>query len=129
MRAQGPVSTHMETLYQAFGFIAAVCIGIAVLTIFFTALGYLKRRWRGGDVVKMEGMVRDGRLVNVHLTGGRVLERKRLVGFTDEHSFKGGDIPVQLSRLVVLEAADGARTLIRADAVRVIEEVGGGQQA
>ena len=46
----------------------------------------------------------------------------RLVGFTDQNSVKG-NIPHQLANMVVLETEKGARILIRADSVKMIEEV------
>ena len=112
----------MDLFYQTFGFIAAICAGIIILTVFFTAVSYFKRTTRGFDVVKMKGFVKDGRLVNVHLSSGKIYDGVRFVGFTDQRSAKGG-VPYQLSSMVVCETTKGARLLIRADAVRIIEEV------
>ncbi len=112
----------MDTFNQVFGFVAAICIGIIVLTAFFTGLGYLKRRTRGFDIVKMKGFIKDGRLVNVHLSSGMVYRGVRFVGFSDQSSTKGG-VPFQLSQMVVCETVKGARVLFRPEAVRIIEEV------
>jgi hypothetical protein len=112
----------MDTFNQTFGFIAAVCIGIIVLAGFFTALSYFKRATRGFDVVKLKGFIKDGKHVNVYLAGGKSVLGVRFVGFTDQSAGKGG-VPYQLSHMVVLETAKGARILIRADSVRMIEEI------
>ena len=112
----------MESFYQVFGVVAALCAGIIILGVFFTGLGYLKRRTRGFDVVKLKGFIKDGRLVNVHLAGGKSVLGVRFVGFTDQTAGKGG-VPYQLSSMVVLETRKGGRVLIRADSVRMIEEV------
>ena len=112
----------MDLFYQTFGFVVAICAGIIILTVFFTAIGYFKRATRGFDVVKLKGFIKDGRLVNVYLSGGKSVLGVRLVGFTDQGSGKGG-VPYQLSHMVVLETVKGARVLVRSDAVRMIEEL------
>ena len=112
----------MDLFYQTFGFVAAICAGIIILTVFFTAISYFKRATRGFDVVKLKGFIKDGKRVNVYLSGGKSVLGVRLVGFTDQSAGKGG-VSYQLSHMVVLETAKGARVLVRSDAVRMIEEV------
>jgi hypothetical protein len=115
-------STRMDTFYQVFGFVAAICIGIIVLTAFFTAVGYFKSKTRGFDILKLKGFIKDGKLINVHLSGGKSLLGVRFVGFTDQSVGKGG-VPYQLSSMVILETTKGSRIFIRADSVKMIEEV------
>ena len=63
----------MKTFFQTFGFVAAICAGIILLTVFFTVIGSI-RRWLGGPaVVKMKGFLKDAKFVNVHLSGGKIL--------------------------------------------------------
>jgi hypothetical protein len=112
----------MSLFYETFGFIAAICVGIIILTVFFLAVGYFRRATRGFDVVKLKGFIKDGKFVNVYLSGGKSVLGVRFVGFTDQSAGKGA-VPYQLSSMVVLETAGGARVLIRSDAVRMIEEV------
>ena len=112
----------MELFYQTFGFVAAICAGIIILAVFFTAIGYFKRTTRGFDVVTLKGFVKDGKFVNIYLSGGKSVLGVRFVGITNQSSGKGG-VPYQLSNMVVLEKDTGARVLIRSDAVRMIEEV------
>ncbi|MGV3533228.1 MAG: hypothetical protein ACO1QR_12720 [Chthoniobacteraceae bacterium] len=114
--------THMDTFYHVFGFVAAICIGIMALATFFGIVGYLKRRTASYDIVKMKRFIKDGRAVNVHLSDGKVFSGVRFVGFTDQDSGKGG-IPFALSQMVVCETSKGSRIFLRAEAVRVIEEV------
>ncbi len=111
----------MDLFYQTFGFIAAICLGIIVLTLFFLGVGCVRRATRGFDVLKLKGFIKDGKLVNLYLSGGKSVLGVRFVGFTDGGAGKGG-VPYQLSNMVVLESTKGARILIRADAVRMIEE-------
>jgi len=112
----------METFYQVFGFVAAICIGIIVLSVFFTGVGYFKRKTQGFDIVKMKGFIKDGRLVNIHLSNGMNYRGVRFIGFSDQSSAKGG-VPHQLSQMVVCETEKGARVLFRPEAVRIIEEI------
>jgi hypothetical protein len=112
----------MDTFYQVFGFVAAICVGIIVLTAFFTAVGYFKSKTRGFDILKLKGFIKDGKLINVHLSGGKSLVGVRFVGFTDQNVGKGG-VPYQLSSMVILETTKGSRIFIRADSVKMIEEV------
>jgi hypothetical protein len=113
----------MDTFYQVFGFVAALCAGIVILTFFFTALSYFKRVVRGSGVVSVSGFVLEGKRLNVHLSAGRILQRVRLVGFTDQISAKGEAIPYQLSSMAVFETEQRARILVRGDSIRMIEEV------
>ncbi|MBI3414211.1 MAG: hypothetical protein HY043_02645 [Verrucomicrobia bacterium] len=112
----------METFYQVFGFVAAICAGIIILAVFFTGLGYVKRAKRGFDIVKMKHFIKEGKLVNVHLNTGRIFTGLRFVGFTDASSSKDG-VPFALSQMVVCETGNGARVFFKAEAVRVIEEI------
>jgi hypothetical protein len=112
----------MDTFYQVFGFVAALSLGIIILSLFFMGVGYFKRVTRGFDVLKLKGFIKDGKLVNVYLSGGKSVLGVKFVGFTDQSAGKGG-VPYQLSSMVVLETAKGARVLVRSDAVRMIEEV------
>ena len=113
----------MNTFYEVLGFVAAMCLGVMVLTLFFTGLGFLKSKTRRFAVIKAKDFVRDGRLVNVHLSSGIVYRRVRFIGFTDQDAAKNG-IPFQLAQMVVCETEEGARVLFRPDALRIIEEVG-----
>lgn len=112
----------MEMFYQVFGFVAAICVGVIILVLFFTGLGYIKRARRDFDIVKLKRFIKEGKLVNVHLNTGRIFAGLRFVGFTDASSSKEG-VPFTLSQLVVCETAKGARGFFKAEAVRVIEEV------
>lgn len=113
----------MDTFYHVFGFVAALCAGIIILAVFFTALSYFKRVVRGPGVVTVSGFIRDGKWVSVQLTGGRALQRVRFIGFSEQNSAKGGAIPYQLSSMAVFETEQEARILVRADSIRMIEEV------
>jgi len=72
--------------------------------------------------VKLKGFIKDGKLVNVYLSGGKSVLGVKFVGFTDQNAGKAG-VPYQLSSMLVLETVKGSRVLIRSDAVRMIEEV------
>jgi hypothetical protein len=114
----------METFYQVFGFVGAICAGIIILAGFFTALNYFKTTVQGPDVLTVKGFVREGKLVNVHLAPGRTLEKVRFIGFTSHGSVKGGGpVPYQLSSMAVLESSQGNRVLVRAESIRSIEEI------
>lgn len=113
-----------QTFAPVFGSVAALCAGVIVLAVFFVALNRLRRAFGEPAVIKMRGFLKDAKHVNIHLAGGRVLEAMTFVGFTDPNSLKGGRIPYQLSNMVVLENTNGNRVLVRADMIKMIEEVG-----
>ena len=112
----------MELFKQTFGFVAAICVGIIILTLFFMVVSYFKGTTRGFDVVKMKGFIKDGKLINVHLSTGKTLLEVRFIGFTNQTTGKGG-VPYQLASMVVLETAKKARIYVRADSVRMFEEI------
>jgi hypothetical protein len=113
----------MEMFYTTFGFVGAVVLGIVILTVFFKLAGLAQAKMGPPTLIKMKGFLKDAAWLNVHLAGGKVLERVRFVGFTDNSSSKGGRIPYQLANMVVLETAAGKRILLRSDAVKMIEEI------
>jgi hypothetical protein len=113
----------MEMFYTTFGFVGAVVLGIVVLTVFFKLVGLAQTKMGAPALIKVKGFLKDAAWINVHLAGGKVLERVRFVGFTDSSSAKGGRIPYQLSNMVVLETSAAKRILIRSDAVKMIEEI------
>ena len=115
----------MDTFRETFGFIGAICAGIIILALFFTVLSFFKGNIRGFKILKVKDFIREGQLVNVHLTGGKSVLGVRFIGFTHSEPGKGG-MPYQLGSLVVLETAEGARVFLKPDTVRMIEEVSAG---
>ena len=117
-----PMEIFMETFYAVFGPVIALCAGIIILTLFFTAIGYFKRVTRGFNVIKMKGFIKNDKLINVHLRNGKILTEVCFVGFTDQSSTNTA-IPHQLSKMVVLETVKGVRMYIKSDSVQMFEEV------
>lgn len=112
----------MDNFYEVFGFVAAICLGIMSLTLFYTVIGFLKRTLQGTSVLSGSGFVRSGKIVRVHLRDGHVTSKVRFIGFSDS-STKNVAIPHQLSSMMVFETEAGARLMIRADSIKMIEEV------
>jgi hypothetical protein len=113
----------METFAQTFGFVAAITAGIIILAVFFSVLGYVKRVCGGPTVLKVKGLLNDGRLLNVHLNNGKILEAVKFIGFADPNSPKGAGLPYQFANMLIVENASGSRLLIRAETVRMLEEI------
>jgi hypothetical protein len=59
--------------------------------------------------------------LKVHLNGSKTLAYVKFVGFTDPDSMKG--VPYHLNNMVVFETAAGKRVSVRADTIRMIEEI------
>jgi hypothetical protein len=112
----------MDAFTNTFGGVAALCLGIIIVSVFFTLLSYANKAINGNKVVKLKGFIKDAALVTVHLVGGKALEQMKFVGFTDSPSAKG-NIPYQLRSMVVLENPKGLRIFIRADSIKMIEEL------
>ena len=86
----------MEMFYTTFGFVGAIVLGIVILAIFFKVLGILQAKMGAPAIIKMKGFLKDAAWINVHLAGGKLLERVRFVGFTDHSSAKGGPDAVKM---------------------------------
>lgn len=112
----------MDVFYQVFGFVAAVCLGIMILTGFFTAISFFKRTKRGFNVLPQKGFVRDGKQIHVHLRSGKSLQGMGFVGFIDQSSGNSG-VPFPFLGMLVLVNTQGSRVLIRADSVMMLEEI------
>lgn len=101
--------------------IGAICIGIMALAIFFSILQGIKNRLAGTTkCIKIKKLFDRAENVTVHLSSGKVVSDVRFVGFTDPGSLKG--VPYHLAHMAVFEATDGRRVLLRADAIRMMEE-------
>jgi hypothetical protein len=112
----------MDVFISTIGFIAAVVIGIVTMTLFFLAVGAVQRKLGDPDIVKVGKLLKGAEWINVHLAGGRVLEKVKFVGFAGNNGIKGGHIPYQLMGMVILETSAGTRLIIRADKISMIEE-------
>jgi hypothetical protein len=111
----------METFLNSISIIGALCIGIIILSIFFTLLSSGKRRFSQVNIVKLDGLFKTSDFLNVHLSCGRSVSHVKFIGFTDSESMKG--IPHQLTNMVVFENAYGKRVLLRPDSIRMMEEI------
>ncbi len=112
----------MDTFTNTFGGVAALCLGVIILAVFFSLLNLVNRLAGGNKLIKFRGLLKEAAWVNVHLIGGNTLTRMKFVGFTDPPSAKG-NVPFQLRNMVVLENEHGLRTLIKAETIRMIEEI------
>jgi hypothetical protein len=108
----------VETFSPVFGFVAAICIGIITLTVFFTLVGMFNRKVRGFEIVKTKKLFKEGKLVNITLNNGTVFRKVKFVGFTTHHP----GAPSRLSQMLVCEKENGSKVFFQADTVRVIEE-------
>jgi hypothetical protein len=115
----------MEIFQNTFGFVGAILLGIIILTLFFKLLNFIQSKMGSPGLIKMNAFLKDASRVNVHLSGGRIMEQVKFIGFTDQRSMKGGQLPYHLSHMVVLENEAAKRILIRADAIKMIEEADG----
>jgi hypothetical protein len=112
----------MEYFENVLGVVMACVIGIIVLTVFFKLLAALQRHFDNSPLIKVTGLTKPGGWVNVHVAGGKAIERVKFVGFTEQGG-KGGNLPYQMATMLVLEQEDGRRIFVRADSVRMLEEV------
>jgi hypothetical protein len=111
----------MEVFIVWISVIGALCIGIMALAIFFTLLSAAKQHFSKTAMIKIKGVFKNSELLNVHLNGSKTLSRVKMTGFTDTDSMKGA--PYQLNNMVVFETTEGKRILLRADTIRMIEEI------
>jgi len=111
----------METFIVWISVIGAICIGVMALAVFFTLLNAIQRRFSKTAIIKLKGIFKTSEWLNVHLNGSKTVEHVKFVGVTDPNSMKG--VPYHLNNMVVFETAAGKRVLLRADTIRMIEEI------
>jgi hypothetical protein len=107
---------------QCVSVIGAVVLGIMVLTVFVKLLGRLERgSWRlGVKEVAVEGLFGEKGTVTVRLSDGAVIEDVRIAGLTDTSGAQNLRLQ-EFDRMVILEHADGRRTVIPPKSIRRIE--------
>src|SRR6266446_9742887 len=113
----------VDSFQAVFGFVAACVVGVIVLAVFFQGLAMLNRRFGPSAEIKFREVLKRDTWLNVHLAGGKVLERVQFLGFTDSHSVKGGNVPYHLANMMILRTCAGRRVLLRADSVKMLEEI------
>ena len=111
----------MDSFLPVFSGVLALVLGIVILSIFWWGLARLGRLLDGRKIVRLPGLGGNSALVNVHLLGGTVLEKMKMLGTTQDGG-KGG-LPHQLYRMVVLENQEGLKLYIKGDSIRMIEEL------
>jgi hypothetical protein len=116
---------RMDIFLNTFGFVGAILLGIIILTLFIKLLNFTSSKMGDPALIKMNKFFNNANRIKVHLAGGKVLENFKFIGFTHPSSMKGGHIPYHLANMVVLENSAAKRILIRADAIKMIEEVDG----
>lgn len=101
--------------------IASICGGIAALAVFFWLLGAVTR-WFTRPAPPELAFVAEGARVNVHLRGGQTVSDVTFVGFSPGEP-KGSEVPHALRAMLVVVQDPDRRLLIRADRIRMIEEL------
>lgn len=111
----------MNDLPEIVLIVGTIVVAIMVLTAFFKIINWVGRKLENNPVrIGFKGVLNNRTLATVHLTTGTVLENVRLIGFTEGSTMKG-HIPYELHSMVILEHADGRRTIIQAKSIRMIE--------
>src|SRR4051812_31310216 len=99
--------------------IVSIVLAIMVLTLFFKAINWVERKASKNPMrVAFKGILDEKTPATVFL-GGEKVENVLLKGFTDTTSFKNG-LPHQFNNMVILEHADGRRTIIPAKSIQRI---------
>ena len=117
----------MDAFAQTFGAVAALCLGIFAVTLFFKAINYLGGVVRGtsGKILVAQDFIRQDALVTVKLTGAETLDRVKFIGFT-KSQIQGKDaMPFQFTRMAVFENSAGERIFIPSATIQYIKEVSG----
>lgn len=108
----------MDAFGAWFGPVLALCLGVMTLTGFFPLVGMIRDRVSPPAAKLVKVLLKDTERVTIHLSGAALLEDVRVVGFVQTTGTRG--IPYPLAPLLVVETADGHRSLVRAVHVRMI---------
>jgi len=93
-----------------------------ILALFFTALGMLKRKISSSPILKVKGFLNESKKVNLHLNRGQSFKDVYFIGVVDQHQAKE-NLPYQFVGMIIIEDLEKKRTMIRAETIRMIEEV------
>ena len=112
----------MNTFNETLGFVAAICAGVVFIVVFFKLSSRGKGKESSPTLVELEGALKAGERVDVHLSNGHVVAGVRFVGLTNP-GWNGANLPYGVAHMLVFERESGSRVLVQASAVRVIEGI------
>ena len=110
----------VESFTAWLGAIGALCIGIMALAVFFALLNAVKDSLKKPQHIQIKGFLSEAELVTVHLTSGKVISGLKFVGVVDASTIKG-NLPWQLTSMVVFETEDQRRVMVRGDSIKIME--------
>lgn len=108
----------MHPFEQTVSVVGPVVAAVIILTLFFQLLARYSAK--APSRMGLKGIFDDRTPLIVHLSNGTTYADVRLAGFTDAAAPKG-HLPYDLHGMVILEHADGRRTLIHGKSIRMIE--------
>ena len=111
-----------DTFAQAFGYVAAIAGGIAMLTVFFLIVARINRLFSRSDMVTLKGVIDEQALIDVVLKEGERICDVKLIGVTDPKTGKGPSLPYQLNHLVVFQKQDGRKYFVLPESINYMEE-------
>jgi hypothetical protein len=111
-----------ETFNLAFGIVAAIAGGIALLTVFFMVVARINQMLDRPGIITLNGIIDEHALVDVVLKKGERISDVKLVGFTDTKTGKAPNIPYQMNHLAVFKKDDGRKYFIRPESISYMEE-------
>ena len=111
----------MQVFYQTFGFLLAVSFNIILLALFFFVLGKLTNRKNPMGLKQVNGFFKSSSLVDVHLSGSKIIRRVKIIGVTGSVSSKD-TLPYELYGMLVLEKENGKRVVIKSELIKMLTE-------
>lgn len=109
----------IETISVAGGVVAPLVLAIIALTLFYRALGWLNRG-ATPNTMAVHGVLKKNTIATVHVSGHKPFESVRFVGFTQNSPATKTHLPWELGGMVILEASDMTRFIVRARDIKMI---------
>lgn len=109
----------LETISVAGGVAAPLVLAIMVLTLFYRALGRLSRG-ATPNTMAVHGVLKKNTIATVHVSGHKPFDSVRFIGFTQNSPGTKTHLPWELGGMVILEASDMTRFIVRARDIKMI---------
>ncbi len=113
----------MQLFYDTLSVVLAISAGIMILSVFFWGLAKIASRLHDPKLLQVEGILNKGQRINIHFNRNQTMTDVRFTGIVTQKNTANGALPHHFIGMLIIEDSEQKRFLIKADTIRMIEQI------